>query len=261
MISTRRAVLAVVGTVIGVLSLVVGCSSTKEASGPTTAVGSAAGTPITADEASKLADALVNNHTVGGAHVHATIPFGTATFELDGEIDWVGHVGRLTATSTITGQPARAPFDIVFNPNVTFETVPGLEEALGAKGRPGISWVARPLDPASSPLHLPLRLIDTAASTTRDNPILLQQDGVTALGPDLVGDVATHRFDRGRTTIWLGDTDGLTHRIDAELQATRSTATFVFTDFGPRTITVPADVQIVSVDEISELYRTLVAAR
>jgi len=203
----------------------------------------------------------VSNHDAGGAHVRATIPYGAATFEMDGEIDWVSHVGRLSVTSTVTGELPSPPFEIVFNPNVTFESVPGLTEAMAAQGRPGIAWVARPLDPATSPLHLPLRLIETAASTTRDNPVLLQQDGVTSIGPDRVGDVACHRFDRGRTTIWLGDDDRRTHRIDAELEATKSTASFVFTNFGPRTIEVPTDAEIISVEDIPALYRQLVEQR
>jgi len=256
------AAVAVAMMAVGLLATS-GCSDSERSSGVTasdsTTSTTAPGKRITAEQASRLADVLVANHDAGGARVRATIPYGRASFDLAGEIDWAKHIGRVTVTPTVDGTP-ETPFDIAFSPTLTFEEVPGLEQAMAARGRPGIRWVARALDPATSPLHLPLRLIDTAASTQRDNPVLLQSNGTTFAGTSRVGDVATEIYDTGRVRVWMGVDDRRTQRIEADLAATDSTATIDFDEFGPRVIDVPSDDEIVAYSEVADLYRELVGS-
>lgn len=226
-----------------------------------------AGRPINDEEASRLADVLVRNREAGGAELEATIPFGSTTFRLSGRIDWQGGAGRVTVrterqagagTSVSPDTPGPvAPFDVVWNSRVVFEQVPGLEAALAAQGRPGVQWVARPLDPTSSPLHTVLQLILSSSSIQRDNPVLLRSKGVTRVRADQVQGTPVEVFDYGRTSYWVGDDDGRTHRIDAALAKTGSTAQIVFAGFGAGAVPVPAEASIAGIDEVGDVYRRL----
>src|SRR5690606_23795044 len=135
--------------VAAVMSTAGGCSDEPgRGNGSTDATGRTTTTrAVTPEEAARLADVLVANYETGGAHLTATVPYGTATFVIEGDIDWANHVGRVTVRRTVDGQAA-TPFDLAFDPDVTFEQVPGLEAAMALRGRPGVRWVARPLDPA-----------------------------------------------------------------------------------------------------------------
>ena len=216
--------------------------------------------PITQSEASHLADALLKNHDAGGAALVATVPFGVATFTLRGNVDWANHVGRVTVESKLSSGKAAPPRDLVWNPDVVFEEVPGLAEALVAEGRPPARWVARTFDPSTSSLHLILRLIDTASSIQRDNPVLLMSNGTTWVKRTTIDGTPVDVFRQKRTTSYVGRSDGRLHRLDASLAATRSTASVTFSDFGPRVIEVPNDPDIVALDQVRELYRKLVGS-
>jgi len=235
-------------------AVAVSCASTDDAAAPTTTA--ARSRVITETEAAMLANLLVTNHDLGGADVEATVPFGSSSFDLTGAIDWVNHVGRLTVTPTVEGatQPS---FDVVFNQTVVFEEVPGLAARLRAQARPAANWIARPLDVATSPLDIVLRLIDTAASTTRDNPVLIQSRQVQWLRAELLREQPTDVFRDQRTTYWVSRDDQRLQRLDAELEATSSTAQIDFIDHGPRTIDTPAEADIVALDSVKDLYAEL----
>lgn len=218
--------------------------------------------PITAEEASVLADLLVRNYEAGGARVDGEMPYGSASFRFDGEIDWVNHVGRIELRTEIDGAEDPPARSVVWNRSVVFEEVPGLADALAAQGRPPASWVARPLDPQAAPLHLLLQLIDTTSSNKRDNPVLLRSQGIRWLRRDVVkgagGAVSVDVFENRRTTYWVGVEDRLLHRLDASLESTGTTGVLRFSDRRPRIVDTPEDPQIVALDEVRELYAGLV---
>ncbi len=205
-----------------------------------------------------IAELLVTNARAAGAHVVCVVPFGVSTFHLDGEIDWANHVGRLTIRATTRGAASPAPRDVVWNPNVVFEQVPGLAARLTALGRPAASWVARPLDPAHSRLHLILRLIDSTSSTRPDNPQLLRSK-VRWLRRDRVEGVAVDVFRNQRTRYWVAD-DRTLVRLEAELAGASGAATLTFSDHGPRMIETPADPEIVALGDVADLYGELIGA-
>lgn len=206
-----------------------------------------------------LADLLPANMRAGGAHVVAVVPFGVSTFRLDGDIDWANHVGRVRVRSSVHGAPDPTPRDVVWNPNVVFEEVPGLRDRLAAAGRPGIDWVARPLDPRVSQLHLILRMIDATASTQPDNPQLLRAR-VTWLRRDSADGVAVDVFRDQRTRYWVDRRNHVLVRLEADLAGTSTRATLTFSDRGPRTIETPPDPSIVALSDVSALYQELVGA-
>lgn len=215
---------------------------------------------ITRSEADVLAGLLVANYEAGGAHLRAVVPFGTAEFHLDGEIDWANHVGRITLTTSVAGEGDHPPRDVVWNPNVVFEQVPGLEERLAAQGREGVEWVARSLNPRESTLHLILRLINSTASTQPDNPQLLASR-VTWLRADRVGRTRVDVYRNERTTYWVARSDHTLRRMEADLASTGARATITFSDRGPRVIETPPDPAIVALSEVAALYQELLGAQ
>lgn len=214
---------------------------------------------ITRAEADTLAGILVANSKAGGAHVVGEVPFGTATFHLDGEIDWANHVGRVALRTDVEGRSDPPPRDVVWNPNIVFEEVPGLEERLAAEGRPGIQWVARPLSPRESALHLILRLISSTSSTRPDNPQLLRSK-VRWLRSDSVSGTRVDVYRNDRTRYWVARSDKTLRRLEADLANTDSRATLTFADRGPHTIETPPDPAIVALSEVASIYQELIGA-
>jgi hypothetical protein len=230
----------------------VGCSGTATAK--------SSSKPVTQDQAAELASVLYLDGQAGGASMTVDVPFGVARFKLHGDIDWANHVGRVTVHSTVKGKPTVADRDVVWNPDVVFEQVPGLEAKLAAQGRPGISWVARQLDPHASTLHLILRLILTTSSTTRDNPQLLQSKA-RYLGRDSVDGVSVDVIRDGTIRYWIGRRDHRLHRMQSRLASIGATATLTFSAFGARQIPTPDDPSIVALDQVSDLYQQLLGGQ
>jgi len=243
----------IIPTAIVLVALVgSGCSSSSKTS--------TSSSRVTEDQAAELASVLYLDGQAAGAALAVDVPFGVARFRLKGEIDWANHVGRATVHSTVTGTADVADRDVVWNPDVVFEQVPGLQEKLAAQGRPGISWVARRLDPRASTLHLILRLIDTTSSTTRDNPQLLMSKA-RYLGRGSVSQVAVDVFREGTIRYSIGRKDHRLHRMQAWLAGIRATATLTFSDFGSREIPTPDDPSIVALDQVSGLYQQLLGTQ
>lgn len=254
----RRRAAAASGTVAAVLLVAGACNDPAGPAPTTTSTTTAApDRAITETEAGRLADVLLRNHELGGAAVTAVVPYGSRSrFELEGEMDWANHVGRLTVRPTVDGEAA-TPFDVAFDQRIVFEEVPGLAEALTEQNRPAAGWVARPLDPTTSPLDVVLRLIDASSSTQRDNPVLLLSRNVRWTGRVEVDGRPCDRFDLGRTGYAVDREDGLLRRVEADLDATSSTVTVELRDHGPRTVPLPTEDQVVPLDAVQELYNQL----
>jgi hypothetical protein len=231
-----------------VIATLVACSSSTKAISTSR--------PVTEAQAAELASVLYDDGQAGGAALTVDVPFGVARFTLNGQIDWANHVGRVTVHSTVKGKSNVRDRDVVWNPDVVFEQVPGLEAKLAAQGQPGVSWVARQLDPHASTLHLILRLVLTTSSTQRDNPQLLQSKA-RYLGRKTVDGVSADVFREGTIVYWIGRKDQRLHRMDAKLASIGATASLTFSHFGPRQIATPDDPSIIALDQVSDLYQQL----
>lgn len=259
----RRAVRHVASVGAALAVLLTGCTH-DDAKRPSESTRPAAATTtraITADEASKLADVLVRNHDLGGASVRAVVPYGTTTFDLEGDIDWADHVGRVRVSTEGTATATRPAFDVVFDQKVTFEEVPGLAEALAEQQRAPANWVAKALDPSTSPLHVVLQLLQGLSSTQRDNPVLLQQNGITRAEDVVIDGRPAQVFDLGRSRYFVDTATQRLVRVTAALESTKSEVRIDLTDPGPRAIDVPADGDIVDYSDVVELYASLTTPR
>ncbi|HMS13654.1 MAG TPA: hypothetical protein PKD80_11165 [Microthrixaceae bacterium] len=241
----------------------VGCSDDAPDATPTSSTTTTEpGKRITQEQAGVLADVQLKNYQAGGARITASVPYGVATFHLTGQVDYQLGAGRLTitpeATSSGTGPTGpsvdETPFDVVFGGETVLEQVPNLAALLAAANRSPANWVARPLDPTSSPLDIVISIIATASSIQRDNPVLLLSKGTTWLRSDRLADHPVDVYRLGRTVYWVGSDDGMLYRIEASLSATGSTATIDLRDHGPRTIEAPATGDVVDLSSVTDLY-------
>lgn len=249
--------------VLGCVAVIAaGCSSSGgDGASDTTDAPDAART-ITDEEASVLADILVKNQEAGGAKVRVAVPYGAATFTLDGEVDWANDVGSVLFHADVEGAEAPEDRRVAFNADVVLEEVPGLADRLGQQGATPVNWVARPLQSTDSPLDVVLTLIIAASSTARENPVLLVQDDTQWLGTDTLsteeGEIDVDVFSSGKVRYFVDD-EGRLVRQEADLTVTSSTVTLDFWDRGPRTVGVPADDDVVAIEDVQDLYDELVS--
>lgn len=242
---------------LAAMSGVASCSEADPVTAADRSTNSTIGAPgtsapeISAEQASRLADVLVTNHTLGGASFVATVPFGIAGFTLEGDVDWAGALGRATVTPTGDASERR-PFDIVFNTDTIIEELPGLESELPALGGPAAGWVRRPS--GTSPLDVVVALVGGAASAQRDNPVLLQSRGVRYLGEAPCPETGTRcdRFRDGRAVYLVDVGSERLVGIEATLDVTGSTVTVVFSGHGGRSIELPSGDDIVDLADVGQ---------
>jgi hypothetical protein len=234
-----------------------GSNSTKgNAATTTTTTNEGKGRRITQDEASLLADMLVKNNEVKGAAFTATVPYGVATFTLNGEIDWEHSVAGAVVRTAITDKPSPAPFQVLFNHKIVFEQLDGLAAALEARNQPPANWVVRALDPEKSPLDVVLKLILSTSSIQRDNPVLLMSNGTKWLRNETIGGQKTAVYQYGTSQYWVTE-DGVLVKLAATLKSTGSIATVEFSDRKARTIATPEQTDVVELSAVADLYQQL----
>lgn len=213
---------------------------------------------LTTAQASTFSKVLTKNRADGGADFVAIIPYGpAATFTMTGEIDWMNY----TATSTLEakrsdGKP-EAPIKMSWQTGQLAQEVVGLEAAMTAKGRPGITMTSRPIDPKSSPLDRVVVLINSMANQRPENPILLRQrtDVAFAGSADLNGE-PHDRYRYGSTTYWLNKSGGV-GKLVATFKDFAGPVEIVFTNKGPKTPALPAPTSIVQSAEITDVLVSL----
>jgi hypothetical protein len=264
----RRTIATVALSASFALGALVGCgdgnseqqpADSAVAAEPTTTL---TGTRLTPAQANLFARALFNNYEQGGATFEATVPFGVATFTLRGEIDWKRHVGTAAMTTTFT-DGVRAPIteNIAWSSSTVVTPLAGLTAAMEAQGRPGITHVARPLDPRNAQLDRVLAYIDALSSDRPENPLLLRQkDGVEFLGAETIDGQALDRFASGpNAQFWL-DSTGKIARSQASFAGMEQPIQVTLAEHGVRTPQFPVESAVVRSTDLGDLYGELVAA-
>jgi hypothetical protein len=213
---------------------------------------------LTTAQASTFSKALTKNRADAGATFVATIPFGpAATFTLTGDIDWVSYSADATLEAKRSDGKPEKPVKLFWQTGQLAQQVPGLEAALAAKGRAGVQYSARPIDPKSSPLDRVIVLINSMSNERPENPILLRQRTDVAFGgtADLNG-VPHDRYRYGSTTYWI-DKSGATGKLVAAFKDFAGPVEIVFTDKGPRTLQLPSAKVVVAAAEIGDVLDSL----
>ena len=168
------------GIAVALVLLLAGCSADSAAQEPT----APPARPVTTEEAQLLAVVRFNNFDTG------TRPFSTAItekgteLELQGWIDYAGHLGYAQVTGSFTPQA------LLWNGT----TVGVHDSAPDANGNPALpikdptstDWITHPLDGSTSRLDSLLIVLGGLGSDRPDNPLLLQQAGALWLRADTV---------------------------------------------------------------------------
>lgn len=221
------------------------------------------GTRLTAAQANALSQGLFKNFQAGGAQVTVTIPYGSSTFTLDGDIDWKRHVGAATVTTTFRDGVRAPQAQAVFWSRTTIVMpLPGLEAAMAERGRPGVTFLARPLDGSTATLDRVVAFIDAIASDRPENPLLLRQrPEVVFLGREDVEGTPADRYQSSESAqFWLAATGGRIVRVSANFAGLEQPVDVRLRDHGPRSMTFPGDDQVVLASDIPDLVAELTDA-
>ena len=244
-----------------------GCSGkpdTGSTAGTSTAASSAVasptpsvvkGTPLTTAQALVLSRLLLNDHDAGGADVSVRAPAGVMpAFAMRGTVDWLHHQGRVT----VHFKGGASPPDevLVWSDANLFIGVPGLGDAMAAKGRPGITFASRPLQSGTTTLDQVIVLLSSLASDRAENPILLRQADTGYLGPGEIDGVQHERFRYGATVYWVEPAEHI-GRVEATFRTTGSVVVIDLTDHGARQVDVPAADAVVPAAEITDVLSAL----
>jgi hypothetical protein len=267
---TMRCTAALAGLLM--VALVAGSCGGSDAAGPvapgapTTTV-RPDGERLTPPQANALAQALLKNFQAGGARVIATIPFGASTFTLDGAIDWQRHVGAATVTTTFRdGVRAPRTQEIFWSRAMIATPLAGLEEAMAARGREGVRFVARPIDGSTATLDRVVAFLDAIASDRAENPLLLRQrPEVAYLGREEVDGISADRYQASNSAqFWLstatGPGAGRIVRIDARFAGLEEPVGVRLREHGAQTLSFPPDAQVVVASEVPDLIAQLTDA-
>lgn len=258
---------------LAVLLAASGCgSSTPKDASSTPSI--PAGKPLTLAQAETLAGVLTKNYDAGGAVFSVTVPYSPqTTYSLNGSIDYTkdtggpngakGTKGVAQATLRITSNSGKDTADsaLLWTKNEVIEELPGLTEAVAAKGRQGVKFVSRPLT-TSSPQDVVLNLLLGTASEQRENPALIQQgteQGDSAfLRTDTLRNtpVDVYRFGK-RTTYWVGHEDGVLMRLEATLAIAPGVTVIDFLEHKPVSIPGPTTAEVILASDIPDIMKAL----
>ncbi len=221
----------------------------------------AKGPSLTTAQASTLAKVLYKNHQAGGADVDATIVFGSAaTFRLKGVVDWTNGVGKVLMTTERSDKVAVPSQTLAWGGSSVFLSVAGLTEALAADGRPGISYVQRPVAIETSALDQVITLIASFSSAKVENPLLLRQDDTSFEGKGKVGGRDVERLRYKRSTYSIAN-DGFAYRLDTTFKSVGGPVTVLFANHGDQVVPEIDPATVVPMSEVGAIYERLLARK
>ena len=134
---------------------------------------------LTASQAFTLSRMLVKNEQAKGAAAEMVVQSGSAEkFTLRGSVDWAGDEGSFVM-SIIGSDGVTVPESrVIWDRGSLFTEVAGLEKAMEAKGRPGVTFVQRALDPQTVSLDALVAFVGSLAVDRAENPILPHLDEI-----------------------------------------------------------------------------------
>ena len=215
------------------------------------------GPALTTAQASTLARILLKNHEAGGAKVDGDVQFGTAaTFHLVGVIDWKNGIGRVELTTIRSDGVKSAIQTIAWGGTSVFLSAPGLTEALAAKGRPGITFLQRPVSIKTNPLDQIITLIATFSSARADNPLLLRQGDTSFEGLGTLNGKPIQKLRFGRSVYSVAD-DGFAYQLDVRFKSIDGPIVMRFSDHGPQNVEAVDPAKVLPFADFSDLYNSL----
>lgn len=225
------------------------CSS-DGASSPSTTKATGAGRALTSDEAAIMANLLKKNFDSGGAKFVAKVPFGpSVTFNLTGSINYQGDQAEAVLEAESTGQPTQTS-QLYWTSTMVAEEIAGLTTAMQIRGFPGVRYMARELT-TSSAQDVVLQFISKTGSNVAENPLLIQQNPEAKyLRNDVLNGEPVDVLQFGRSTYFVGRSDGLLRRVETLLSIAEGTTTIDFTSHEKVAITGPTQAEVIEMSQV-----------
>jgi hypothetical protein len=231
---TRRRRIASVLLVIGLLASACGGGS-EESSGTDV-------TPLTPQQAVRLAEVLHRNHEAGGARFQLVARDGTsgATITLDGVIDWGSLRGRAAVTGyqDVDGEVT----EVAWIADAVAERRPSQLAVLAERGETPDTFFLRPADPQGVVIDRLLAIVVGLATTQPDNAqLVLQNPGAAFVRTDRLRevDVEVLRYS-ARTIHWVALDTGELLRFEGSDSLGGSPVIVDLLELGPQRVELPA---------------------
>ena len=214
-------------------------------------------TPLTNDQATRLAQAGYQNLLAAGAEFEANSAFlgvqPTETVRLIGVIDWENHIGRAVVSGT---GPTTGLTEVYWDETTVLERWPGMDGLVSSLGGPDQPWVARSPEPATRQIDRLLALVVGLAIEQPENAILLQQtEGSAFMRTDTLRDRDVEVLRYGmRNLYWLAVDDGSMLRFEGNSASGSAPTVIDFLRLGPVDVPRPAAADVVPVSAIPEIY-------
>jgi hypothetical protein len=205
--------------------------------------------PITDDEADALSEVFFANYEEGGADftLNAALPDGSAVTMI-GEVDFENGAGMadVTATGSLSGVT-----EVAWGGDVIFERQPALSEQSEIAGLGPIDFVAHTADPEQHTLDALVAVVAALASQSRENPLLLQQNGVVLERRDTLGSTPVEVYRYGdRTRIWVKERTSTLVRFEGNNADGTRPVIVDLAEPGPRELALPPGAVVLDEGEL-----------
>jgi len=252
--SRTRSLLLALGLVLGLLTtLLAGCSDSSAADRNP-------GDEITRGEADVLAELLHRNYELGGADFVETAPYGDgAVLTLTGEIDFSRSIGSAQAVTRFEdGRPDETRTLFFTTDDLWFGDVPGLSDALAARGLPDAAYMKRPMttsaEGTASLVDVMAQLVLNLSARTGDDPRAFLTGDYTWQGQrSLDGQLASVYGLSGGKRVAVSASDETMLQYETPLPDQDFEVTITLSDHGERTITLPSAEETVNAADQPEV--------
>ena len=213
---------------------------------------------LTTAQALVLSRMLLKNEQAKGATAEMFVPFGSAaTFTLRGPVDWAGDQGSFVLSTARSDGVRVADSRVIWDRGAVLTEVVGLEKAMEAKGRAGVTFVQRALNPQAVSLDQLVAFVGSLAVDRAENPILLRQGDTAFLGSRTFDGVMLDGYRFSKTRYWIDPSSGLLRRVEARFARYDEPVLVTLTGHGPQTISVPPASAVVDGSTIPDVLATL----
>ena len=213
---------------------------------------------LTTARALLLSRMLVKNEEAKGAIVNMVVPFGpAATFTLTGPIDWAGDRAALVMSTKRSDGVDVPDSPVYWDRGGILTELDGLPAAMAAKGRPGVQFVARPMDPKGVSLDQLITFVGSLAVDRAENPILIRQADTAFVGTKVIDGVTVEGYRYGKTKYWVDPASGLLREVEARFARYTSPVLIEISAHGPQTVTLPATEKVIDASAIPDVLASL----
>lgn len=244
---------------VAVLVVMAACGGGSDSTATTTAPGP---TPLTDDQAARLAQSGFANLQSGGAvfEAHSAFVAGEReTVSIYGQVDWANHTGRVLVRAD--GADAGVT-EVYWTKDAVLERRPAMDALVEARGGPAQPWITRPPEPATRQLHRLIALVAALASEQPDNALLIQQTpGSAFVRDDVLRGTPVEVLRYGsRNLHWLSQADGLLVRFDGNSAGGTAPTVIDILERRAGELPAPPRADVVTAESLGELYTAFAGA-